>query len=159
MERMPELTRKRVKDKPECWHVHYAAVHVGTIAERSGNPPGTDRWRWSCGFYPGSHPGEQRDGTAQNFQAARDAFGAAWRDYLPLRTEADFDEWRSHAAWTAEKYRRFDGGLKLDPPNWGPGKPCKQFMKCPCGVIFNMVAPAGVQIHVPHITAAERAVA
>jgi hypothetical protein len=113
--RMPELTRKRVKDKPECWPVHYAAVHVGTIAERSGNPAGTDRWKWNCGFYPGSHPREYRDGTAANFRAARNAFEAAWQNYFPLRTEVGFEEWRQHGAWTAEKYWLFDAGLKPAP--------------------------------------------
>jgi hypothetical protein len=33
---------------------HYGDVHVGTIAERSGNPHDTDPWEWNCGFYPGS---------------------------------------------------------------------------------------------------------
>jgi hypothetical protein len=33
--RMPELTRRRSADhRHKCWH----DVHVGTIAERSGNP-------------------------------------------------------------------------------------------------------------------------
>jgi hypothetical protein len=108
----------RVNDHPETWHVHYAAVHVGTIAERSGNPAGTDRWKWHCGFYPGSHPCEHRDGTAAHFQAARAAFEAAWRDFLPLRGEADFEEWRHQQAATAEKYARWDRGERM-PPDWG----------------------------------------
>src|ERR1019366_118985 len=33
---MPELTRKRINDRPETWHVHYAGVRVGLIVERSG---------------------------------------------------------------------------------------------------------------------------
>jgi hypothetical protein len=72
------------------------------IAERSGNPHDTDPWQWSCGFYPGSNPGDDRDGTAPTFEAARAAFETAWRNYLPLRSEADFEEWRHTAAWTAE---------------------------------------------------------
>jgi hypothetical protein len=28
---MPALTRKRVHDRPEIWHVHYAGVRVGVI--------------------------------------------------------------------------------------------------------------------------------
>jgi hypothetical protein len=28
---MPELTRKRVNDQPERWHVHYADVRVGPL--------------------------------------------------------------------------------------------------------------------------------
>jgi hypothetical protein len=33
---MPALTRKRVNDRPETWHVRYAGVRVGVIVERSG---------------------------------------------------------------------------------------------------------------------------
>jgi len=31
---MPDLTRKRVNDRPVTWHVHYAGVRVGLIIER-----------------------------------------------------------------------------------------------------------------------------
>ncbi|ERR1019366_4953985 len=34
--RMPQLTRKRVNDRPVTWYVHYAGVRVGVIVERSG---------------------------------------------------------------------------------------------------------------------------
>jgi hypothetical protein len=67
-------------------------------------------WEWHCGFYPGSNPGKQRCGHAASFEAARAAFEAAWREYLPKRTDADFQEWRDQEAWTVEKYRRFDRG-------------------------------------------------
>jgi hypothetical protein len=105
---MPELTRKRVHEQPECWHIDYDGVRVGTIAHRSGNPRDTDRWRWSCGFYPGGHPGDDRSGTAPTFDAARAAFAAAWRDYLPKRTPGDFEECRRHDVYTAEKYAEWD---------------------------------------------------
>ena len=55
-----------------------------------------------------AEPGEQRYGTSASFEAARVAFEAAWRDFLPKRSEADFKAWRDQEAWTAEKYRRFD---------------------------------------------------
>ena len=46
---MPELTRRRSDDgRHECWHIYYGDVHVGTIAERSGNPHDTDPWEWIC---------------------------------------------------------------------------------------------------------------
>jgi hypothetical protein len=110
---MPALTRKRVNDQPETWHVHYAGVRVGVIIERSGAPPSSDQWQWCCGFYPGSHPGEDRHCTAVTFDAARAAFEAAWRDYLPNRSDADFEGWRPDAVWHAAKYARWDrkGGL------------------------------------------------
>ena len=47
---MPNLTRKRVNDGRETWHIHYAGVQVGMIIERSGNPTHTDRREWDCGF-------------------------------------------------------------------------------------------------------------
>ena len=34
---MPELTRRRDPDAPECWHLYYGDVHVGTIVIRTGN--------------------------------------------------------------------------------------------------------------------------
>jgi hypothetical protein len=49
---MPELTRKRVRDRQLTWNVHYAAVRVGVIVERSGAPPSSDQWEWHCRFYP-----------------------------------------------------------------------------------------------------------
>ena len=87
---MPALTRKRVNDRPVTWHIHYAGVRVRVIVERSGVTNTTEPWEWRCGFYPGSNPGEQRYGHAANFEAARAAFEAAWREYLPKRTDTDF---------------------------------------------------------------------
>jgi hypothetical protein len=118
---MPALTRKRVNDRPETWHVHYAGVRVGVIVERSGAPPSSDQWQWCCGFYPGSNPGDDRHGTAASFEAARAAFEAAWHDYLPNLTDADFQAWRDQEAWTAEKYRRFDRHERMPPVLAGDG--------------------------------------
>src|ERR1700675_4980865 len=33
---------------------------------------------WTCGFYPGSNPGEQQNGTAATFDEARADFESAW---------------------------------------------------------------------------------
>jgi hypothetical protein len=41
---MPQLTRRRYPERPDCWHVYYGDVHVGTIAVRTGIPPGEDPW-------------------------------------------------------------------------------------------------------------------
>jgi hypothetical protein len=54
-----------------------------------------------------------------NFEAARAAFEAAWRDYLPKHTEIDFQEWHDHQAWEKEKYRRFNRGERM-PYDWHP---------------------------------------
>jgi hypothetical protein len=51
----------------------YGDVHAGTIAIRIGIPHDEDPWGWNCGFYPGSEPGEQTNGTAATFDQARGA--------------------------------------------------------------------------------------
>lgn len=117
---MPVLTRKRVNDRPVTWHVHYAGVRVGAIVERSGAPPSADQWEWHCGFYPGSNPGEDRRGTAADFETARAAFEAAWHVYLPKRTNADFQEWRDQEVWTERKYAMWKAGKRL--PSQHPGR-------------------------------------
>jgi hypothetical protein len=118
--RMPSLTRRRSTDaREECWHVYYGDVHAGTIAIRTGIPFDEDPWGWSCGFYPGSHPGECTNGTSPTFDQARADFEVAWRVFLSNRTEADFQAWRDQEAWTAEKYRRFDRRERM-PPDWKP---------------------------------------
>jgi hypothetical protein len=114
---MPTLSRKRVNDRPQTWHVHYAGARVGMIIERSGVANTTEPWEWYCGFYPGCGPGEHRYGHAANLNAARATFEAAWNELLPTRTEADFQAWRDQEAWTAEKYRRFDRGERM-PSDW-----------------------------------------
>jgi hypothetical protein len=116
---MPELTRRPDPHRANCWLIHYGDVHVGIIARSVGNPGAAECWQWSCGFYPGSDPGEHRVGTAATFAEARTAFEAAWREYLPRRTEADFEAWRDHQAWTREKYARFDRGEHM-PSDWRP---------------------------------------
>jgi hypothetical protein len=48
-----------------------------SVAIRSGNPDSTDPWQWSCGSYPGSHPGECTNGIAAIFDDARAKFESA----------------------------------------------------------------------------------
>jgi hypothetical protein len=112
---MPALTRRRDRNLPqECWRVYFGDVHVGTISMGAGSPLHTDQWSWRCGFYPVRmycrHRRDVRGG-------ARAAFETAWRVFLSKRTDADFEAWREHQAWTAEKYRRFDRGERM-PPDW-----------------------------------------
>ncbi len=97
---MPELTRRH---RHNCWHIYYGDVHVGTIAERVGNPHDTDPWEWSCGFYPGSHPGEHRSNTIATFEEARADFERAWLVFLSDRTDTDFQAWRGERDWTERK--------------------------------------------------------
>jgi hypothetical protein len=72
------------------------------------HPHDTPAWEWRCGFYPGSHPGECRSGTAASLDEARAEFEAAWKLFLSNRTEADFQEWRDQRDWTARKYALWD---------------------------------------------------
>jgi len=114
---MPELTRRRDPHRKDCWLIYFGDVHVGTIARAAGNPNAEPQWKWLCGFYPG--PGDQRGATADTFEAAPTLFEAAWKNYLPRCTEADFAAWRHQQLWTAEKYRRLDRGERM-PPDWRP---------------------------------------
>src|SRR3954447_17356395 len=91
---MPAVTRRRYPERQDCWHVYYGDVHAGTIAIRVGCPHDEDPWEWSCGFYPGSRPGEIQAGTAESFDHARADFEAAWRVFLAGRREVDFEAWR-----------------------------------------------------------------
>jgi hypothetical protein len=70
---MSAVTRRRYPKRQGCWHIFFGDVHVGTIAVRTGVPHDEDRWRWICGFYPGSEPREYRDGIAATFDKARAA--------------------------------------------------------------------------------------
>jgi hypothetical protein len=94
---MPALTRRRYPERQNCWHVNYGDVHVGTIAIRAGVPVDVDQWGWDIGFYPPSHHGRQVGGTAKTFEQARVDFEAAWKEYLPRCSDADFEEHRRRA--------------------------------------------------------------
>ena len=110
---MPDLTRRPDPHRPDCWHIYFGDVHVGTIAKSTGIPNAEPQWQWLCGFYPGSNPGEQRGGTAATFEKAREAFGTAWRVLSANRTEADYQAWRDQRDWTARKYVMWERGEKF----------------------------------------------
>jgi hypothetical protein len=150
--RMTELTRRRSPHaREECWHVYYSDVQAGTIAIRSGVPHDEDPWGWSCGFYPGCEPGEHSYGSAETFNQARVEFERAWQVFLSNRTEADFQAWRDARDWTARKYAMWENGERL------PSQTPSSLMTCPCGEVFDSHRLENTLIHVPHITAAERA--
>lgn len=116
----PQLTRRRdPAARGETWHIWYDGVRVGSIAAAEGLK-GSTHWVWDCGFHTGT-PHGLRSGSAPSYAAAREAFEAAWAEYLPTRTPADFDDWRHQAAWTAEKYARWDRGDRTAPPWPLPG--------------------------------------
>jgi hypothetical protein len=148
---MPKLTRRRYPERPNCWHVYYGAVHVGTVAISAGAPFDVDQWEWQCGFYPGCEPGQHTNGSAVDFSHARAEFEDAWKRLLPTRTEANFQEWRDAKDWTARKYAMWERGELL------PSQKPSSMMGCPCGARFNSRDPASNQIHCPHIYAAQAA--
>jgi hypothetical protein len=145
---MSALTRRRNPDaRQETWQVYCGDVRVGSIAMRSGNPTDTDPWGWRCGFYPGSEPGDCTSGTAASFDQARRDFEEAWRVFLANRTEADFDEYRKHRAWTAWKYAMWDSGCKL-PTQLANGR-----STCFCGAAIDIKGMSR-HVHVAHLEAA-----
>jgi hypothetical protein len=88
------LTRRCDPHRKDCWLIYFGDVRVGKIARAVGNPGAAELWTWHCGFYPGSDPGEQRNGTAPSFGEARAQFERAWLVFSANRTEADYQEWR-----------------------------------------------------------------
>jgi hypothetical protein len=149
---MTELTRRHDPEQPDCWHVHYGDVSVGTIMRRVGQQASdAHKWEWRCGFYPGSAPGEMTNGTASTFDAARERFDAAWQVFLSRRTEADFQAWRDHQEWIDQRYGMWERGEPL------PSQQPNSMMRCPCGETFDSHSAEQSQTHVPHITAAHQA--
>jgi hypothetical protein len=143
---MPALTRRRAKDAhQECWHIFYGDVHVGTITERAGVPHDVDQWGWDCGFYPVTHRREHAEGTAVSLEQARADFEAAWTDYLPKCTPADFKEYRRQRAWTAWKYAMHDTGTKM-PTLVQSGR-----SRCFCGAPID-IASSSRHVYEAHIT-------
>ncbi len=145
---MPSLTRRRYPERPDCWHVYYGDVQIGTIARRVGCPVDTDPWEWICGFYPGCEPGEHQSATATTFPRARADFDTAWQRLLAKRTEADFQAWRDQRDWTAGKYAMWTRGERL------PSQKPNSLMTCPCGLVFDSHRLEHTVMHVPHIIAA-----
>jgi hypothetical protein len=123
---MLALTRRRSLDRQDCWHIYFGDVHAGTIAMRSGNPHDTDPWEWSCGFYPGSRPGEIQSGTSATFEDARAGFASAWKIFFASRTDADFQAWRDQRDQTAWRYAMWAAHLKL--PTQLPRRPLQMLL-------------------------------
>ena len=85
---------------------------MGVIRIHQGVPVHANPWGWFCGFYPGSYPKENTSGNAATFEEARAAFEQAWAEYLPKRTEADFQAYRDQRDWTIRKYEGWERGWK-----------------------------------------------
>jgi hypothetical protein len=146
---MSILTRRR-SDNPHqlTWHVYYGDVHAGTIGERAGVPVGVDQWQWSCGLYPGLHPGQHHYGTAANFAEARAGFEADWKSLWPEIPEGAFEEYRRDREYRAEIRAIRARGEKL------PSETPSSLMRCVCGTTFDSHVHANTLVHAPHIYAA-----
>ena len=98
----------------ETWHIFFTDVRVGTIGVRAGVPVHADQWGWSIGFYPGMEPRTWPSGIAATFEAAREAFEAAWSDLQPNITHNAFAEWRQDRDWRAVMAAKRARSEKLD---------------------------------------------
>jgi hypothetical protein len=147
---MPHLTRRR-SDNPHqvTWHVYYDDVSVGLIGERAGVPVDVNQWKWSCGFYPGLHPGQHRGGTAPNFEEARAGFETDWKSLLPEIPAGAFEEWCRRRDFTKEKYESWARGERP------PSQTLSSTMRCICGVRFDSWKPDESYDHRAHIYAAQ----
>lgn len=102
----PLLTRRKVSEKPESWHIYYEGdVLAGVISQRSGAPKSEPQWNYFVGFYPGSNPGDQIVGTAETFEEACAEFEKGWAIFLAKRTPEDFEEYRQ---WQRDQVGRYD---------------------------------------------------
>jgi hypothetical protein len=78
-----------------CCLIYLSDVHVGTVAKAIGTPNAMTQWKWSCGFYPGSAPGEQTNGTADTVRSGP----------RRLREGIDHDEMRKKASGISRNRR------------------------------------------------------
>lgn len=149
---MPALTRRRIDDlRQETWQIYFGDVPIGTIGTRAGAPIHVDQWGWSCGFYPGLHPGRHKYGTAGTFEQARTDFQAAWTEMLPAIPEGAFAEWRLYRDRRDEMTAKRARGEKL------ASEIHSSMMRCVCGAVFDSWKPAESYPHRAHIYSAQAA--
>jgi hypothetical protein len=87
---------------------YYGDVHVGTIAERVGNPHLYRSVGMALRFL--SRLASRRTSVRhhRNFRRSRADFEHTWQVFLSNRTEADFQAWRDQRDWTEPKYALWD---------------------------------------------------
>jgi hypothetical protein len=104
---MTALTRRRGNNPhEESWQIYFTDVRTGTIGARAGVPIHADQWGWSIGFYPGMEPGTWRSGIAATFEAAREAFEAAWSELRLTIPDSAFAESRPDRNRRARRWRQ-----------------------------------------------------
>lgn len=131
---MTALTRRKDPDRPDWWNIRAGDIDIGAIGRRPGVPVHVDQWEWSCGLHPNSAAG-----TSASFEAAREAFAAAWERIEPQIPAEAYAAHRHQRAFTAWKYAMFDSGLPM-PTQLTSGR-----SKCFCGAEITI---AGVDDHV-----------
>ena len=94
-------------------------------------------------------PGQHRSGSAETFEAARDAFEQARSVIIPALPAGAFDEWRRDHDWRADLNARRARGEKL----WTEFP--SSLMRCVCCGVFDSHKPAESYDHRPHIYAAQ----
>ena len=94
---------------------------------RAGNPHDTDPWEWSCGFYPGSKPGEIQSGTSETFEEPARNSGPRGRSFYPNRTDGDFPAWRYQRDATAWKYAMWRS--RFQTADATADRPVKMFLR------------------------------
>jgi len=130
--------------KQECPQIFYGDVRLGTIAKRIGIPNDQPRWGWSCGFYPGSDPGDCTNGSAATFLRAISRLPGA---SVCQSDRGDFQE-RDQQESTERKYTMRTQGERM------PSQKPTSLIRCTCAQVFDTHRLEETVIHVPHITAA-----
>lgn len=116
---MSTLTRRRdATENLEQWSIWDGDVRVG-LMRHVGGAGSMMIWQWGC------WGGES--GSADTFDAARDAFQKAWDRVAPTVTEAERDAFRYQEAFAAWKYAMWDAKCRM------PTQSTNGRSKCYCG--------------------------
>jgi hypothetical protein len=103
-------------------------------------------WRWACGIYPGVHLDENKTGTAGSFDQARERWQAAWERFLSRRRPEEFEEYRQHLRFAADKLAG-----RMPAPDDGSR------MRFARGADFDNHDSVQVREHARHVDLAKRA--
>lgn len=125
------LTRRRdATENLEQWSIWDDNVRVG-LMRQVGSTGGAVIWQWGC--WGGA------TGSADTFDAARQAFQKAWECISPTITAEDRKAWLEQEAETAWKYAMHDAGCRMptqSPDGWS---------HCFCGARITI---SGVMDHI-----------
>jgi hypothetical protein len=133
---MPALTRRRHPERPDCWHVTMAMCKSARLRSNRDCRSAPSNGDGTAAFVPPSHRGRDLAGYSSSFGQARDAFEAAWKDYLTRCTPPDLDDYRRQCAWTGWKYAMHDVDLRL-PTKFTEGR-----ARCFCGATIDIQGTA-----------------